>query len=139
MQKNKIRTLALGIIEYQNRLLVSLGYDQIKKQKFYRLPGGGIDFGELSSEALVREFREELGAELSKVEYLGTLENIFEFNGDQGHEIAFIFKASFKDKKFYQQKSFKILDSQRAGEALWVPISKLKRSRLYPNGVKKYF
>lgn len=132
MQADKIRVLALALVEHDGKLLVSPGIDKVRGEDFYRLPGGGVDFGETALEALKREFMEEFRAEIVQVKLLSVFENIFEFNGDKGHEVTFIFSAKFKDESLYDQSSFKIIDSHREGEALWVPISKLKESRLYP-------
>jgi len=49
--------------------------------------GGGVDFGETSRDALQREFQEEIQAELTNIRHLGCLENLCNFNGQQGHEI----------------------------------------------------
>ena len=45
-KKNKIRVLALGLIRDSDRLFISQGYDSIKKETFYRVMGGGVDFVE---------------------------------------------------------------------------------------------
>ena len=52
--------------------------DTVKGSAFARPLGGGIDFGETSQDAIVREIREELGAELTDARLLGIVENIFE-------------------------------------------------------------
>ena len=76
-KKNKIRVLALGLIRDGDRLFISQGYDSIKQETFYRVMGGGVDFGEYSRDALQREFKEEIEAELTNIKYLGCMENIF--------------------------------------------------------------
>jgi ADP-ribose pyrophosphatase YjhB (NUDIX family) len=60
---------------------------------FHRLVGGSIDCGEKASAAATREVEEELGIVLPQVQLLGVVENIFEFRGERGHEIVFIFSA----------------------------------------------
>ena len=46
----------------------------------------GIEHGEYAIDAIRREMREEIGAELDNIVLLGTLENIFTFAGTAGHE-----------------------------------------------------
>lgn len=84
----KIRPLTLCLIKYQDKILVGEGFDSKKNEVFYRPLGGGIDFGETGEEALIREFHEELAADLENVKYITTLENIYTYNGDPGHEIV---------------------------------------------------
>lgn len=59
--------------------------------EFHRMLGGGIELGERSEEAVVREIREELGVELMAPRLLGVVENIFEFGGETGHEVVFVY------------------------------------------------
>ncbi|GAA4120572.1 hypothetical protein GCM10022415_22420 [Knoellia locipacati] len=57
---------------------------------FHRLVGGGVEPGETARDAAIREVHEELGAGLVDVELLGVLENIFELDGEPGHEVVFV-------------------------------------------------
>jgi 8-oxo-dGTP pyrophosphatase MutT (NUDIX family) len=101
-QSNQIRVLALGLIREGDRIFISEGYDPVKQQTFYRVMGGGVEFGETSYDALKREFQEEIQAELTNIKYLGCLENLFTFNGQPGHEIIQLYQCDFVDPKFYQ-------------------------------------
>jgi 8-oxo-dGTP pyrophosphatase MutT (NUDIX family) len=102
-RKQRIRTLALGIFWDKGRILVNESYDSVKKQRYYRSLGGGIEFGETGAEALARELKEELNAEIANVRYLFTLENFFTYEGSQGHEIVLFYDATFIDESLYQR------------------------------------
>ncbi|HUP26872.1 MAG TPA: NUDIX domain-containing protein, partial [Chloroflexia bacterium] len=95
LQVPKIRVIAIGIFMQDNRILVMEGYDPLKKQLFYRPLGGGIEFGERAQDALRREMLEEAEAEITGLGYMGTVENIFTYNGDMGHEIVLVYRARF--------------------------------------------
>jgi 8-oxo-dGTP pyrophosphatase MutT (NUDIX family) len=105
----EIRVLALGLIRDGERIYISQGYDPVKQQTFYRAMGGGVDFGETSRDALQREFLEEIQAELTNIRYLGCLENLFTFNGQQGHEILQVYQCDFVDPKFYELEQVVLL------------------------------
>ena len=74
MKNTLIRPIALCLFRREDRILVSTAYDSVKKDYFCRPLGGGIEFGERGAEAIVREIREELGAEIKEVRLLGTLD-----------------------------------------------------------------
>jgi 8-oxo-dGTP pyrophosphatase MutT (NUDIX family) len=126
----EIRVLALGIIKKGDRTFISQGYDPVKQQTFYRAMGGGVDFGETSFQALQREFQEEIQAELTNIHYLGCIENLFTFNGKQGHEILQVYECDFVDPKFYQLENLVFAEGERQKTALWVEISRFKSGEL---------
>ncbi len=139
MYNEKIRAIALVIIKHNNLTLVSPGYDKVKDSHFYRLIGGGIEFGETAIEALNREVKEELDSELINCELLEISENIFCYNEFRGHEICFVFKADFKDVAMYEQKEFQILDSDIDNKATWVEINEDTISKIKPESAMKFF
>jgi 8-oxo-dGTP pyrophosphatase MutT (NUDIX family) len=129
-QHNQIRVLALGLIRDGARTFISEGYDPVKEQTFYRAMGGGVDFGETSYDALQREFQEEIQADLTNIRYLGCMENLFTFNGKQGHEILQVYQCDFVDPKFYQLEELVFAEGERKKKALWVDISRFKTGEL---------
>lgn len=129
-KKPKIRVITLGLIQDKNRLFVSEGYDSVKKQSFYRPLGGGLDFGETSLDALKREFQEEVKGELTNIQYLGCLENIFIYNGKPGHEIIQLYRCDFGDRKFYELDSIPFFEGNREVIATWIEIDRVKSGEL---------
>jgi 8-oxo-dGTP pyrophosphatase MutT (NUDIX family) len=131
-----IRPLALGLIRNSDRILVFEGHDDVKGETFYRLLGGGIEFGEQAVEALHREFVEELGAELTNAVELGVLENIFTVNGRAGHEIVYVFEATLADPSWYEREDLgTILDE--GSPVSWLLVSEFVSGEriLYPSGL----
>src|SRR3990170_4725004 len=101
MDTTRIRPIAVCLFRNNNRILVHEGFDTIKQDYYYRPLGGGIEYGETSHDAIAREIREELGVEIENVRLLGVVENIFVYQGEQGHEIVFVFDAEFVNKSLY--------------------------------------
>lgn len=128
---NKIRPNALIIIKKDNYVLASKGIDGDKT--FYRLMGGGIEFGELSSMTIKREIMEELNVEIINEEFLCSIENIFEFNSQQYHEITFLYKGDFSDKSMYEKQTIKRVDNDYEYSE-WVSIPEIKKGNIifYP-------
>jgi len=139
MDKYKeIRPIVLGIVKKDNKLLVCEGYDKATKQNFYRSIGGGIEFLETSEEALKREFKEELDIDIIIDSYCGIIENIFKYQGRNGHELVLIYNVSIKDEDY--KKNYHILDENKEFNALWIEIEKFKNNEklLYPSQILKF-
>ncbi len=96
-KKKRIRPLALCVFRREDMIFVARGYDARKDETFYRPVGGRIEFGERGCDAVIREVREELNAEVTNVTYLGALENIFTYENAPGHEIVLIYNGRFTD------------------------------------------
>lgn len=137
----KIRPLSLGLISNKkNQYLYHQGYDSVKNEYFYRPLGGGIEFSELGAYTLKREIQEELGLDVEVHELLASYENIFTFEGGEGHEVIMLFKAEFSDPKAYKQETFDIFESgQPVAKAVWRSLAEIKeeKSKLYPDGLEK--
>ena len=138
MRLQKIRVITIALIRKDDEILVFEGYDHVKGETFYRPLGGGIDFGEPSSDALRREFREEINAELSDLRYLATLENIFTVYDQPGHEFIVIYAAEFADPALYEKEIIVgFEDNGDRFKALWMPLDDFRAGRypLYPTGL----
>lgn len=60
---------------------------------FHRLIGGSVEHGEANHDAIIREVREELVANVLNLEFIAVVENIFELEGEPGHEIVFLYSG----------------------------------------------
>lgn len=133
----EIRPIALGLAIKDGKVLVSEGYDKVKNQTFYRCLGGGIEFLEKSDEALKREFKEEIDADIVVKDLLDVTENIFTYEGKDAHELIFIYNVDIDDSDYKEEYS--IID-ETDSIAKWIDISKFKNKEaiLYPTEVIKY-
>lgn len=137
MSEPRIRPLALCLFRHRGRILVNQGYDTIKGQSYFRPIGGGIEYGETGAEAVVREVREELGAEVSSIVRVGVFENIFTYNGRPGHEIVLIFDGRFCDEALYDRDLIVGVESDgEPFEARWHGSESFSaHTPLYPEGL----
>jgi 8-oxo-dGTP pyrophosphatase MutT (NUDIX family) len=136
---NRIRPIAICLFRHNDCILVAEGYDPVKTENFYRPLGGGIEFGEYSEQTIRREILEEIGAEVCELKYLGTLENIFVFNGTPGHEIVQVYNGSLRDIRLYEQTVIvgQEVDSDDTFRAVWKHIDEFGEGKyiLYPTGL----
>lgn len=123
-----IRVLALGAVFRDDELLVYESDDPDSGEPFYRLLGGGVEFGEHSREALQREFDEELGVTLAEPELVGTFERVFTFDGEPGHEVWRVYAARIIEDWPYEQDAFTFYEPELDLEILarWMPVERLR-------------
>lgn len=134
----EIRPIVLGLAIKNNKLLVGEGFDNVKNETFYRCLGGGIEFLEKSSDALKREFKEEIGADIIINDFLGISENIFTYKGKNGHELILFYSINIPDS--YYKDEYHIIDGKQDYKAKWIDINEFKNKHkiLYPEEVFKY-
>jgi 8-oxo-dGTP pyrophosphatase MutT (NUDIX family) len=141
MDTTRIRPIAICLFRHENRILLSEGFDTIKQTYFYRPLGGGIEYGESSREAIVREVQEELAAEIENVQLIDVLENIFIYQGRQGHEIVFVFDAEFSDKSLYELDEIDAYEQEAnvRFKAKWHSLDELEKKggKLVPENLAK--
>jgi len=124
MSQNQIRVIALAVVQHEGRLLVFRAFDAVKGSFFYRPLGGGIEYGERGRDAVVRELREELSAELCDVGYLGTIENIFTYNGRPHHELVLLYEAQLVDASLYERTDLESIEADGTRfQCLWAPLA----------------
>jgi 8-oxo-dGTP pyrophosphatase MutT (NUDIX family) len=132
----QIRVVAIGVVRRGEEILVFEGYDPSKGQTFFRPLGGGIEFGETAAEALAREFREEIGTELEDVCDLGTIENIYVYDGHPGHEIVRVFEARLAASELYGRDQWDVqLEGGSICRVLWKHLAAFSDAPLYPDGL----
>ena len=134
----EIRPIALGLAIKNNKLLVSEGFDKVKNETFYRCLGGGIEFLEKSSEALKREFSEEINIDITVKDFLGISENIFTYQGKKAHELILFYSIDISDDNY--QEEYKVIDDHGVTIAKWIDVEEFKNKNkiLYPEEVFRY-
>ena len=138
MSEEKIRPIAICVCRDGERILVAEGHDSKKGVTFYRPLGGTIEFGERGEEAVQREFREEIAADLVEVRYVGMLENIFTYEGRRGHEIVLVYDGRLTDASLYENE---VIEGDEMGErfkAVWIRLDEFGEGKppVYPEGLQ---
>lgn len=122
------------LIKYNNKILLH----KSKEDDFYAIPGGRIMIGETSENALKREFIEEMGAKITIKDYLGTVENFFEYNEKKYHEIMIVYESNFdRDSNFYKKERIIGLEESGKIEFIWKTIDEIKKLDLRPLFLKE--
>ncbi|KEK21845.1 NUDIX hydrolase [Bacillus gaemokensis] len=129
------RAKAFGIALHNEHILVQ--EYRTESEIYYRPLGGSIELGEKSTETVIREYKEELNAQVEITAYLGCLENIFYIDEEIGHEIIQLYSLRFIDTLLYEIEIIPIIDGEPDAYAKWIPIAAFLNQEkvLYPNGL----
>lgn len=116
-----VEIIARGLITSGEKLLLC----KAKGHDWFYLPGGYVEFGETAQEALVREIKEELGIESEISDFLGTVENIFEQDGQKFHEINLVYGIKTESEHFESKEEhieFSLIDKGKLNGTYMLPI-----------------
>ena len=121
-----------GIAVREDHVLVHRGTDE----DFWTFPGGRLEFGEESSQALVREMGEELGVPVDVGQLFFTVENFFPYAGRFYHELSYYYAMSLPETFPFSDREIvhRCRDEGTELEFRWLPtpLAALEGARLQP-------
>ena len=123
------------------RYYLPKAYDPNKDEYFFRPIGGGIEFGETSVQAIEREVLEEIQQQIAQPKLICVLENLFSFDGQQGHEIVFVYDAEFVDSALYKEAEIQGHETNGFSYiAQWLSREQIEfsQSPVYPKGIEPW-
>jgi 8-oxo-dGTP diphosphatase len=123
MQKH-IEFIARGFIFQNEKVLLC----KRKDRDYYFFPGGHIEFGEFAKDALKREIVEEVGAKVTKCDFIGVAENVFNDGAREAHEINFTFWAEI------DREDVKALEDHL--EFRWLSWDEFEKEEVLPTSLK---
>lgn len=125
---------SVGVLIRDNKILVQRDKDGSE----YALPGGHVKIGESSIDSLIREYREETGADILCERLIWTEECFWEWNRKLTNTIAFYYLINLCDNtdipdngEFVSQKDNCNIVSG------WLPLDELKSLTIYPSFLKE--
>ena len=113
----RIEVVAAVIIKDGKVFATQRGYGEFKG--WWEFPGGKIELGECAEEALVREIREELAADIEVGELLKTVE--WDYPAFHLTMHCFISKLITEDVKLMEHESSAWLSEDRLHTVKWLP------------------
>lgn len=137
----RIRPIIICLFRDGGRILVAQGADPATGKRFYRPLGGEIEFGEAGIRTLEREMAEELGRPIEEPVFLGLLENLFTYCGEQGHELVLVYDARLADRGLYQRDRITCRESDGTTfDAVWLDLDREIPGGLplYPDGLRDF-
>lgn len=122
-----------AVIVHNNKLLAQ---KNVKTNEYY-LPGGRINYGESSEEAIIREMQEELGVDITDYRTLWINECFFVDSGTRFHEVGIYYLVNLKNTEFkHYELVFELTEENRVNTYEWLDIESIDSKDLYPLFVK---
>ena len=123
-----------GIIKQENKFLIM----RVNKTPYYHIPGGHIEIGEDSKQAVIREIKEERGCDVKEAKLFSIEENFWTRNNKKCHGIEFYY--IIKPKQQLQMQDCEKIENDKGEEKLlhfkWVTLEELKEIDLRPSNIK---
>ncbi|GFI21749.1 RNA pyrophosphohydrolase [Lachnospiraceae bacterium] len=105
----------------------------------FAFPGGHVTFGESNEQTLMREFQEEIGADISVGDLKWVGEIFFPWNNKPCHQICLYYIVEINSENIPTQGMFmgqEQIEGQKFKlEFHWVPLDELKNIEVYPTNI----
>ena len=123
-----------GVVQVGDKILI----DNCDNAPFWGYPGGHVELGESTREAVVREVKEEIGIDAEIIKNLASIQLFFtREDGKPFHEIGFYYlmKANIEPKNLTIEENDK--GKLRKHQFRWVTKEELKNLDVRPTELKK--
>jgi 8-oxo-dGTP pyrophosphatase MutT (NUDIX family) len=125
---------------HQGNILVHESENRNIGEIWFVPPGGGVEYGESSLDALKREIMEELGWNIKDEKLIGSFESFHVINDIEEHEISFVYFAKPVNESVFDSREFLISEDNGMKKVFtWKRFADLASpgSLLYPKGLFK--
>ena len=102
----------------------------------YAFPGGHVEFGETNEQTLIREFREEIGADITVKDLKWVAEIFFPWGTRPCHQICLYYMVELHSPQIPDEENF-LGREQIEGRGFdlefhWVPLADVASLEVYP-------
>jgi 8-oxo-dGTP pyrophosphatase MutT (NUDIX family) len=131
-----VEVLVAAVLRRNERILVWRDFNPATGESVWMPLAGHIEFGETGEEAIRRELREEINATAVRIEYLGLLQDIFEWAHQKRHEIYLVYEVDVTEPDVYAADTVEVKDDDEQYVAMWRALADFDaHERLVPQGL----
>ena len=106
--------------------------NRLKNDDFWTFVGGKVSLGEDSQKAIIREYFEETGTNISVERLAACIENFFVFNSKRWHEILFFYVLKDDNEELELFEGEREIKDNLDGIYKWFDLSELEKVKIQP-------
>ena len=133
-EKEEFHVRTCGIIKQENKYLIM----RVNKTPYYHIPGGHIELGEDSEQAVVREIKEEIGCDVKEASLFAIQENFWTRNNKKCYGIEFYY--IIKPMQQLEMKDYERIENDKGEKRIlefkWATSEELKDIDLRPTNIR---
>lgn len=136
----RIKVKVLGLLWRGDSILACKVFADDGRMTGIRPPGGSVEFGETREDAILREFKEELGVDVTCVGTWHGYESIYEHEGAIGHEFVFVSDIESNSQDLRHREHFEIVEENGSvSVAEWFSLERIEGEKieLFPQGLRE--
>jgi len=122
-----------GICVHEGRVLLQTTTGE---DRSFAFPGGHVEFGESNADTLIREFREEIGANISVGDLKWVAEIFFPWGDRPCHQICLYYMVQIHNPELLSRRVFLAKEHMEGRsfdlEFHWVPLDEVEKLEVYP-------
>lgn len=123
----------VGVLIQNNKILVQRDFDGNE----FALPGGHVKIGETLEAGLLREYKEETGADIKCNRLLWSEECFWKQNGKNVHNIAFYYLIELCSSSVIPDNGKFVSHKDNCNVVIgWLPIKDIHNVTIYPTFLK---
>ena len=111
------------------------------EDRSFAFPGGHVGFGETNAQTLMREFKEEIGADIAVGELKWVAEVFFPWGDKPCHQICLYYMVEIQNQDVPVEGVFRgveqMEDRKFELEFHWIPIEEVEKREVYPTNTKE--
>ena len=133
-EKEEFHVRTCGVIKQGDKFLIM----RVNETPYYHIPGGHIEIGEDSKEAVIREIKEEIGCDVKEANLFAIQENFWSKNNRKCYGIEFY--HIIKPEQTLKAENYEKIEIDKGEEKLlkfrWATSEELKNIDLRPSNIK---
>lgn len=122
-----------GLLKHGDKYL----FVKMNQNKFFCLPGGHVELGENTEQAVLREMEEELGFKVKITRFLGEVQNLFDRKENFFiHELGFYYEVEAENESELNTEDYNRIENDKGFmqdlKFKWMTVEEIRQNDIRP-------